>query len=258
MRIHRDRFLQHIIQVKPRPAVYDKGSLGENILVHLVQRVPELGHPHTIQVKDQSIEIPGILAAATPPEVGQRRHDGKIRIKDLGQLRKLIGNGVASGLSISLDLHSDPRSLRYRHRNPVAFLVLKMALPLKTAHREDLPIKLKGCDRLQEPLQMLVLFPVQFPQLLHSSLLIHSHTFTSKRKSSKKKIRCGGDRLGPPAGGKGGKGEPKSGPSGALKRKSPPPFPPGSGHGNDGKPYRVYHIPTASAHPPFPLRLSPI
>ena len=27
---------------------------------------------------------------------------------------------------------------------------------------------------------------------------------------------------------------------------------------NDGKPYRVYHIPTASAHPPFPLRLSPV
>ena len=29
------------------------------------------------------------------------------------------------------------------------------------------------------------------------------------------------------------------------------------GYGNDGKPYRVYHITTASAHPLFPLRLSP-
>ena len=222
MRIHRDRFLQHIIQVKSRPAVYDKGSLGQNILVHLVQRVPELWHLNPIQVKDHGIEIPGILAAATPPEVGQRRHDGKIGIKDLGQLRKLIGDGVAPCLSITLNLHSDPRSLWHRHRNPVAFLVLKMALPLKTAHREDIPIKLKGCDRLQEPLQMLVLFPVQFPQLLHSSLLIHSHTFTSKRKSSKKKIRCGGDRLRAGRGEGGAKERPLRG----LKEKVTSPFPP--------------------------------
>jgi hypothetical protein len=76
---------------------------------------------------------------------------------------------------------------------------------------------------------------------------------TSKRKSSKKKSAAAGIACGR----EGGKGEPKSGPFGALKRKSPPPFPPRSGCGNDGKPYRVYHIPTASAHPSFPLRLSP-
>ena len=42
--------------MKSRPAVYDKGCLGKNILVHLVQRVPELGHTHPIQIKDQGIE----------------------------------------------------------------------------------------------------------------------------------------------------------------------------------------------------------
>ena len=128
-----------------------------------------------------------------------------------------------------------------------------MTLPFKATHREDLPVKFKGCDRLQELLQMLILFPVQFLQPLHNGLLIHSHMLTSKRKSSKKKSAAAGIACGR----EGGKGEPKSGPFGALKRKSPPPFPPRSGCGNDGKPYRVYHITTASAHPPFPLRLSP-
>jgi hypothetical protein len=71
----------------------------------------------------------------------------------------------------------------------------------------------------------------------------------AKRKSAAAGTACGREE--------GGKGEPKSGPFGALKRKSPPPFPPRSGYGNDGKPYRVYHITTASAHPLFPRRLSP-
>jgi len=44
---------------------------------------------------------------------------------------------------------------------------------------------------------------------------------TSKRKSSKKKSAAAGIACGR----EGGKGEPKSGPFGALKRKSPPPFP---------------------------------
>ena len=46
-----------------------------------------------------------------------------------------------------------------------------------------------------------------------------------QRKSSKKKSAAAGIACGR----EGGKGEPKSGPFGALKRKSPPPFPPRSG-----------------------------
>src|SRR5699024_8483192 len=96
---------------------------------------------------------------------------------------------------------------------------------------------------------MLIFFSIQRPQLLHSGLLIRSHRITSKRKSNKKKIRCSGIS---PAGGKGGKGEPKSGPFGALKRKSPPPFPPGSGHGNDGKPVGFTTFPQPPPTPRSP------
>jgi len=79
--------------------------------------------------------------------------------------------------------------------------------------------------------------------------LIYNHALTSKRKNSKKEN---------PLRREGGKGGAKSGGYAALKRKPPPPFPPGSGRGNDGKPYRVYHITTASAYPLFPLWLSPL
>ena len=162
VRVHRDRLFQHIIQVKPCPAVYDKGCLGKNILVHLVQRVTELGHTYPIQVKNHGIEIPGVLAAPPPPKVGQRGHDGEVRIKDFRQFRQFIGNGVAFGLAFLLDLQGDPRSLRrYCHRNPVALCVLKMTLPLKTAHGKYFPVKLKGRDRLQKLLQMLILLPIQ-------------------------------------------------------------------------------------------------
>ena len=162
MWVHRDRLFQDIIQVKSSPAVYDKGCLGKNILVHLVQRVPELGHTHPIQIKDQGIEIPGVLTAAPAPKVRQRGHDSEIRIKDLRQLRQLVRNGIALGLAVTFDLQSNPRSLRHRHCDPVALRVLKMTLPLKAAHGEDLPVKLKGSNRLQELRQMLILFQVQF------------------------------------------------------------------------------------------------
>jgi len=60
-------------------------------------------------------------------------------------------------------------------------------------------------------------------QPLHGGLLIHSHTHTSKRKSNKKKIRCGGDRL---RAGEGGKGGAKERPLRGLKEKVTSPFSP--------------------------------
>ena len=152
--------------MKSSPAVYNKSCLGKNILVHLVQCVPELRHTNPIQVKDQSIEIPGILAAPPPPKVRQRGHDSKVRIKDLGQLRQLISDGIMLCLSSILNLQSNPCGLRHRYRNPVTLLVLIMAFPLKAAHREDLPVKLKGRNRFQELFQMLIFFSIQRPHLL--------------------------------------------------------------------------------------------
>ena len=166
MWVHRDRLFQDIIQVKSSPAVYNKGCLGKNILVHLVQRVPELGHTHPIQIKDQGIEIPGVLTAPPPPKVRQRGHDSKVRIKNLRQLRQLVGDGIMLCLSSILNLQSNPCGLRHRYRNPVTLLVLIMAFPLKAAHREDLPVKLKGRDRFQKLLQMLIFFTIQCPHLL--------------------------------------------------------------------------------------------
>ena len=222
VRIHRNRLLQDIIQVKPCPAVYNKGRLGKNILVHLVQRVPELRHTHPVQVEYHGIEIPGIFATPTPPKVRQRGHDGKVCVKNLRQLRQLIGDGVASGLTVSLNSQGNPSGLWNRHRNSVAFLILEMAFSLKTAHGEDLPVKLKRRHRLQELLQMLIFFTVQIPQVIHGRLLIHSHMITSKRKRIKKKIRCGGERLRA----EGGKGRAKERPLRGLKEKVTSPFPP--------------------------------
>ena len=168
--------------MKPRPAVYNKSCLGQNIFVHLVKRVPKLGHPYTIQIKHQGIEVSGVLTAPLPAKVRDWRHNSKIRVVDLRQLRQFIGNGIAFGLSFLLDLQGNPGSPRHRHRDPVAFLVLKMAFPFKAAYREDLPIKLKWRNRLQELLQMLIFFPVQVLKPLHDGLLICSHTSYLQKK----------------------------------------------------------------------------
>ena len=45
------------------PAVYDKGSFGNNILIHLVQRITKLRHTDTIQIENDGIKISGILPA---------------------------------------------------------------------------------------------------------------------------------------------------------------------------------------------------
>ena len=50
-------------------AVYHEGSPGNNVLVHLMQRIPELRHPYTVKVKDHRIEIPGILPTALPSKI---------------------------------------------------------------------------------------------------------------------------------------------------------------------------------------------
>ena len=186
MRVHRHRLFQHIIQVKTCPAVYNKGCLGQNILVHLVQRVPELGHTYPVQVKHQGIEIPGVLAAPTQPKIRDWRHNRKISILQLPQLIQLISNGTPFRLTIFLYLQSDPGCLvnltfRHRHRNPVSLPVLKMALSLERSFRKNLTIKFIWLHRLQKLLQVLIFFPIKFPQPIQSRLLIHhpSHLFSA-------------------------------------------------------------------------------
>ena len=155
MRVHRHRLFQHIIQVKPCPAVYNKGCLGQNILVHLVQRVPKLGHTHPVQVKNQGIEIPGIFAAPPPPKIGDRGHNREIGILQLPQLVQFVSDGTAFRFTVPLDLQGNPRCLvnltfRHRHRNSVSLPVLKMALSLERSFREDLSIKLIRIHWLQK------------------------------------------------------------------------------------------------------------
>ena len=69
LRVHRDRLRQHIIQMQAGPAVYHESGLWNNILVHLMQRVPELRHPYAVQIKNHRIEIPGILPPALPAKI---------------------------------------------------------------------------------------------------------------------------------------------------------------------------------------------
>ena len=155
VRVHSHRLFQHIIQVKPCPAVYNKGCLGQNVLVHLVQSVPELGHTYPVQVKHQGIEIPGIFAASPPPKIRNRGHNRKISVLQLPQLVQLVSNGTAFRFTVPLDLQGDPSCLvnltfRNRHRDPVSLPVLKMTFPLKRSFWKDLTIKLIRFHRLQK------------------------------------------------------------------------------------------------------------
>ena len=63
-------------------------------------------------------------------------------------------------------------------------------------------------------------------QILVAASIILGHITTSQKKKYQKENPL---RRGSPAGGKGEKGEQKSGGYAALKRKSPPPFPPRCG-----------------------------
>ena len=185
VRIHRHWLFQHIIQVKPRPAVYNKGCLGQNILVHLVQRVPKLRHTYPVQVKHQSIKIPGIFTAPPQTKIGNRGHNSEIGVLQLPQLVQLVSDSTAFRFTVPLDLQGDPSRLidldfLNRHRNPISLPVLKMSLPLERTLREYLPIKLIRRHRLQKPFQMLILFLIKLPLPFQSLLLIrHSlHLFS--------------------------------------------------------------------------------
>ena len=120
-----------------------------------MQRVPELGHTYPVQVKDQSIEIPGIFAAPPQPKIGDRGHNRKIGVLQLPQLVQLVSDGTAFRFTVPLDLQGDPGcpvnlTFRHCHRDPVSLPVLKMALPLERSFREDLTIKLIRLHRLQK------------------------------------------------------------------------------------------------------------
>ena len=72
VRVHRDRLGQQIIQVQPRPAIYPEGSLGNNVLIHLMQRVTKLRHTHAIQIEHHRIKIPGVFPVSLPTEIRDR------------------------------------------------------------------------------------------------------------------------------------------------------------------------------------------
>ena len=118
-----------------------------------MQRVPELGHTHPIQVKDQGIEIPGIFAAPPPSKIGDRGHNREIGVLQLPQLVQLVSDGTSFRFTVPLDLQGNPGCLvnltfGHCHRDPVSLPVLKMALPLERSFREDLTIKLIRLHRL--------------------------------------------------------------------------------------------------------------
>ncbi len=214
------------------------------------RRLLRLWHTHPVQVKDRGVEIPGIFAAPPPSQkIGDRGHNGGIGVLQLPQLVQLVSNRGAFRFTVGLDLQGNTGchllnlTFRHRHRDPVSLPVLKMTLPLRKMGWEDLTIKL---IRLPAPKTSLnarsfpYKVPAAVPVLLAdppflTPLFVHS------------------------ANPQGEKGEPKSGPFGALKRKSPPPFfPLALGHGNDGKPFRFFStFPHPAAHPHNPLRLSP-
>ena len=213
MRVHRDRLGQHIIQMQPRPAVYHEGSLGNNVLVHLMQRVTELRHTHAVQIEHHRIEIPCVFPISLPTEIRNRGHDRKLRVLDVLQLFQFICDHMTVGFAVSLDLQRNTVFRWYHQSDTISLGILKVTSALKRSLRENLPVKLKRLHRLQILSEMGVLLPVKRPLPLQRSLLIHRHKIppVQKRKRSKKKSPL---RRDPPAGGKGGRGSQRASPAG--------------------------------------------
>ena len=165
-------------------AVYNKSRFGNDILVHLMQRIPELRHTYTVQIKNDGIEISGISPATLPTEVWDRRHDRKICILDISQFFQLVRNQMSSGPTVTFDLQRDPIFTTILlswdgQRNSISFSIFIVALPLERTFRKYLSIKLKRLHRLPILPKMVVLFPIKRPLPLQSGLLIYRHKNTS-------------------------------------------------------------------------------
>ena len=73
-----------------------------------MQHIPELGHPHSIQVKGQGIEEPGELPRPALTEIRNRRHDGKVCVDQLVQLLQIVRNDIPFRLTVPLNLQGNP------------------------------------------------------------------------------------------------------------------------------------------------------
>ena len=129
--IHGNRLGQHIIQVQPCPAVYYEGCFGNNILVHLMQRVTKLRHTYAVQIKHHRIEIPGILPTALPTKIRDGGHYCKIRVPNILQLLQLVRDHMTVGFAVSLNLQRNAVFRRHHQRNTISLRVLKVASALK-------------------------------------------------------------------------------------------------------------------------------
>ena len=145
--VHGNRLGQNIVQMQSCSTVHYKSSLGQNILIHLMKHIPELGHSNPVNIENQGIKEPRKFPGPLSPVIRNRRHNGKIRVRQLLQLFQIVRNDIPLCFTVPLDLQSNPieRTTLTRERNSdsIRLFILIMPFPLKRPLREDLTVKLK-------------------------------------------------------------------------------------------------------------------
>ena len=75
-----------------------------------MQRVPELRHTHTVQIKDQAYRNRAFFPLCRLPKLGDRGHDRKIGVLKIWQRGQVIRDRVPLCPTVPLDLQAIPFS----------------------------------------------------------------------------------------------------------------------------------------------------
>ena len=181
------------------------------ISVKAEKEIAQLPNTYPVQIKDKGIHPLCVLQPVLIPAINKATAQGKAVL--LHKLRIVLLPSIMIHLpSMKLLIFSlvEIHSTRMREvtvLNPIQLVVGK-----------QLPVKVISTHLLKLSRQVLI-----------ASSVIFGHVKPPpKEKEAKRKIA---------AAGRGKRGSQRAASRwSALKRKSPPPFPPRSGHGNDGKP----------------------
>ena len=125
--------------------IYDKSSLWQNILIHLMKHVPELWHIHTVKVEHQSIQIPSIFRISLFSVIRNWRHNSKFRLIKLIQFFKIISNCISLTLTIPFKLNCNTIffiPFFNSHSNSIRFIIFIVSFTLKSSFRKYVSIKI--------------------------------------------------------------------------------------------------------------------
>ena len=175
------------------------------------KEVAQLGKTYAIQIEDQSIHPLGVLQPV---------------------LLSAICKTAAQSKAVPLDkLHVILFPCVVIHLPAPELLILALFVPIQihSVRMGKIRVPFSGVLIVRKQLFIKLIasdLRILCAQILVAASIILGHITTSQKKKYQKENPL---RRGSPAGGKGEKGEQKSGGYAALKRKSPPPFPPRCG-----------------------------